>query len=503
MYARAGFWGHVGTSMTIKTLLCPDGYCWPDLAVSAPTYSWCAGHRDSASFLCADCVTGYTEALFTTACVDSTTCGDAAWFIPVTVLLVSPGITLFLFITPQLGATEGYLKILLFFLQTLPYLRLVGDFQVNGVDLTTNGILGQLLSALNLRDGDGPPSGAVCLWAGMDAVEKEALQFAIPGLVVLWMVIFYGISFFRPTRMFVSTPLPPDHSMAGLQGWAAALPSKRDMFWAGAIQTILLVYNSVLTTALVLLSCVETADKSTVLAIHGTTPCLMPGLAPWWQWFLLVLVVLVLVPIPLWLALLKRWRGWTSRSSSMVMLESPYRPEMRDWESAVLLWRLLIVALSSLVMDPSRRLLLLAALLLLILFVHMLAHPYKRKRAQVAAAVSFFILIVLAFSNARFAVTLVELNDDDKFESVVRGFRFAFLFFPLLTLGALQLWKRRVQVVEKIRTVPQRMSQGLRLSVFSQELVDLNSNSESRAERDPLAQRSRDVEQQEDGQVPV
>ncbi len=116
-------------------------------------------------------------------------------------------------------------------------------------------------------------------------------------------------------------------------------------------------------------------------------------------------------------------------------------------------------------------------LLLIVLFVHTQARPYKKKRAQSAAAVSFVILIILAVSNCRFAVTLVDMSDHDSFESVVRGFRFAFLFFPLLALWMLQLWKRRAGVAEAIRAALQRISK------FSQELV---VRSPTRRQRDPV-----------------
>ena len=461
--ARAGFWGQLQNG-SISMMLCPGGYCWEDLGDSAESYDWCMGNRSKTSCLCADCLPGYTEALFTTACTETTRCSAAAWFIPVIVLVVSPAISLFLLITPQLGAAEGYLKILLFFLQTLPFLKLVGDGQVGRVDLTASGVMGQALNALNFRDAAGSAASAVCLWVGMTAIQKEAIQFSIPALVTVWMAVFYLVSFLRPTRSFVGKRLPAGHVLTGFQIWLAGLPSKRDMFWAGAIQTVLLVYNSVLTTALTLLTCVATADRSTVLAIHGTTPCLTPRQSPWWQWFLLALIVVGLSPIPLWLALLKRWKSWQSRASSIVMLESPYRHAMRDWESIVLIWRFLVVVTSSVVMDPSRRLLLLSILFVVILFVHMLAHPYKTKRAQNAAAVSFVILIVLAVSNSRYAVSLVDLNDDDRFESVVRGFRFAFLFFPMITLAILELWKHRARLAVRAEHLRKSLHDHVELS---------------------------------------
>lgn len=74
--ALPNFWGYK-TNGAISFQQCPNGYCCS--SAKCPSYNTCASHR--AGVLCSQCEPGYAEALFSSKCVPSASCGPL-WIWP-------------------------------------------------------------------------------------------------------------------------------------------------------------------------------------------------------------------------------------------------------------------------------------------------------------------------------------------------------------------------------------------------------------------------------------
>ena len=68
--ALPNFWGYIHNG-TIRFQLCPKGYCCS--LKLCPTFNTCARNRQGR--LCAECIEGHTEALFSSKCVSNEACG--------------------------------------------------------------------------------------------------------------------------------------------------------------------------------------------------------------------------------------------------------------------------------------------------------------------------------------------------------------------------------------------------------------------------------------------
>ena len=72
LQSTPNFWGYVD-GVDVKFHVCPDGYCCEQQPCKS--YDSCAEHRTGT--LCANCVDGYTEALYSTKCVANEQCGHS------------------------------------------------------------------------------------------------------------------------------------------------------------------------------------------------------------------------------------------------------------------------------------------------------------------------------------------------------------------------------------------------------------------------------------------
>jgi predicted outer membrane repeat protein len=82
--AAPGFWGVATTSaIALSFHRCPRGYC----CAKAPCASITACATNRTGTLCGSCALGFSQTVGSTACRLSVECNDAAWFLPLAVLL--------------------------------------------------------------------------------------------------------------------------------------------------------------------------------------------------------------------------------------------------------------------------------------------------------------------------------------------------------------------------------------------------------------------------------
>ena len=97
--AKVDFWGMVDET-EVHFFRCPSKYCCT--SVDCTTFDQCTGNRMGR--LCGKCIEGYSEALFTSVCVEDSKCSDG-WLIAI-VILVGTLYAIFLLFQKDL---KGYL----------------------------------------------------------------------------------------------------------------------------------------------------------------------------------------------------------------------------------------------------------------------------------------------------------------------------------------------------------------------------------------------------------
>lgn len=341
-----------------RIVSCPPGYCCPDANASC-TPGQCAGHRQGV--LCGECEPGFSEALDSPACAPSDSCHAWGWVLP---LLAVGAFAFAAYLTAQspqwvvaaLGGKEapsamplravsgwkavsrlplaGVFRLVVFYLQIARTLIVQSPASAAWRHA--------LLSFFNLEitGHSSSSSGSVCLWPGLTAAGKLALNL-LPAASVAAAVALLAAALRRcgerlPGRRRLAVQVPR-HALAGEallphRGPAAyaelggggeeeedgasqagtpraprpsqttALPwhvSLRLRTLQAGVNLAVFAYSAVAAASLSLLRCVDVPAEqgggapTSVLFLAGSVRCYQG-----WQWLLLLVVLPLLFALP-------------------------------------------------------------------------------------------------------------------------------------------------------------------------------------------------------------
>ncbi|ELR24676.1 uncharacterized protein ACA1_173030 [Acanthamoeba castellanii str. Neff] len=399
-----GFWcqRRAADPSALQCFRCPPGYC---SSASDHPRSWddaCVGRRTGP--LCGQCAAGFSEAFGTVECAPDDQCDDAAWLVPVALVVGAAYVLLVLCF--QLRRHPLW-KSITYFMQVVP---LIASLDNPGLRATI-GLFALDPSAVGLHL-------SACPWPGTTAVAKMTASYVIPAvllaeLALVWLghrVVVGGFVRAVQSRRRRG-PLLQHHrvntaadynyedddddkpqSTEGGDDVASTTAAKATTPYAAAGMALgLLLYQSIAGTTLALLHCVE-VDGVTRLFRSGAVECFAG-----WQWGLVAVLALIVAPFPLLLLaariVLGRYRATSATARGVLgVLEGPYRPGRRWWESANMARRLVLAALATFVVDPVWRAMALFGACLVALLLHVHLAPFA-SRAYGSAETAFLAIL--------------------------------------------------------------------------------------------------------------
>lgn len=171
------------------TQACPKNYCRKKCndsitKLSCPyepeKFNQCAVNRSQTSILCSQCKENLSVALGSGKCMDCTRVGklNILWFLPA--MITAMILIVWIIIRLDVDIYKHFLNGFLYYYQLLPLL-IQPNFQYwNGLD--------HFVSIMNLNGvGDG---FSLCLWNGLNDLQKMAFNYTIPFLLILVLIGF-------------------------------------------------------------------------------------------------------------------------------------------------------------------------------------------------------------------------------------------------------------------------------------------------------------------------
>jgi hypothetical protein len=369
--AAAGFWGEFTQTSQLQQQLhfypCPPEYCCGDASTPCNSISSCAGSR--SGILCGDCAKGFTQTVGSAACRASGDCKDAAWFMPVSVLLAM-AYALFALKKSEWSNTDNNgsmpqvlpaclqfvpalfaaaLQPVLYFYQMASVLPL----QKSAPSLAMTAIAG--IANMQLHTGGG--GGFACPLSGLTTLQAIEFHYLIPIAVAVMLALGFVLK------------------------WKHTNIDRRLQQYQEAAMTVtVLAYSTVMSTTFQLLHCVNIGSESR-LFLSATNKC-----GAWQAPFFVLAVVLLL---PLVLVLLRRTglaahlhKKLAVKLSSCIpaaaaaQLQTPYARKYGHWEAVLALHRLVIVVVQTFTTNSAIAALLQVLICLIALVVHLLHHPF-------------------------------------------------------------------------------------------------------------------------------
>ena len=444
--AEEDFWGYKipdQRPMKLKFVPCPKKYCrTPNPRSELSAYNSCFGNR--TGFLCGQCAPGFSESLFTAECKRATKCSHYLWIV---IFSYSFALALYLITKPPLlyfvnekqilwfikknrnlptdntrqeneKLDSGYLKIAFYYYQVADLLlgnsleEVIPKFRFTAA----------LLSAFNFKV-QAIYRGIDCTLPGLTAVTKQLLlSVAVFGTMANVCLIYCIHLVLNLVRKRARRP-PVSHYMAVV------------------LEILLLGYDRLAETSLVLMQCVSIGSKQR-LFIDGNTPCWQT-----WQYLLLGYIIVFLVPfiavlycgslklhkssisaraflaacvipLPFLVYWLLKWvfkrgngreergerRAATSCSDKEVMkvLQEPFRAPIGEnggalyWESVLIGRRLILLTFHSFIQNAMLRFLLMAGVCDFMAIHHIVKKPFRDPKANKIEAISLITLAIVA-----------------------------------------------------------------------------------------------------------
>ena len=449
--AKENFWGYKIPGKhpeSLKFVPCPKKYCQsPSLLSALSAYNSCYGNR--TGFLCGKCAPGYTESLFSAECRSATQCSDyLLWII---MIVFSFGLAVYLLTKPPLlrflsgehilwsmkkkknPTTEqdcqdseqldsGYLKIAFYYYQVADLL--LGNSLEELIPKVP--LINAVVFAFNFQV-SAIYRGIDCPLPGLTAVTKE---------VLLSLMVFATMA----NVLFIYCA----HFVINLARKKAGKPSGHH-YMAVVLEILLLGYDRIAETSLVLMHCVNIGSERR-LFIDGNTPCWQT-----WQYLLLGYVVVFVVPfiavlyygssklykssisaceflaacvlpLPLFVYWLLKWIFMKRREEKededddeeeavtrhndnievMKVLHEPFRaPIGRDqgtlyWESILIGRRLILLTFHSFIPNAMLRFFFMAGACDFMAIHHIVKNPFRDAMANKVEAVSLITLAAIA-----------------------------------------------------------------------------------------------------------
>lgn len=446
------FWGSVvkQTPPTLQFYGCPLDYCETPKDSESSVYNGCHGHR--AGVLCGACADGYSETLFSTACMRDEDCNDV-WIWPA-VIIYSLVVAIFFVTKPPIvpflvehilwfrkptsedeksnekssqdtqkdngnitSEDSGYLDVIFYFYQVIGLLVT----STTGQTVQAHFLVPFLTGIFNFRPHTSS-NGFGCPFPGITVVTKELFATSEVFSVVFCVFLIYG---FR-------------------QIWAKVRNSHHPSLaphLSAATKVVLLGYGSLATSAFKLLTIQRVLPGDELhLFFDGNIV-----LVTWWQCILLGCVIVYVIPfvgLLYWgaswlnekritarefliacvvpLPFLLYWAIWRDkrvcryrerlqqteeRFAMMEVLYGPFRPPDAEhkgtlyWESVLIARRLILIILFAFINMASLRLLLSTVVCVLIAVHHMLWNPYKNNTVNRLETVSLVVIIIFGLFN--------------------------------------------------------------------------------------------------------
>jgi len=444
VYSLPTYWCGRGsaTSSSLECLQCPAGYCGTG---KRPWQHSCAGNR--VGTLCGSCAEGYSEAFGTDDCLNDSECGALSWFLPA---ILGAGLVYVIVLVWVPIAHRPVWKSVTYFLQVVPLMITIenaGERMVFGIFSLDPSIVGIRVSA--------------CVWSGFTAVQKIASAYVLPIELLLELALLFAIHLlFVRTKQYLETRRaslvesttesegaeneqlvdPVDVSSIGNEE-DEVLRAERDLFaltksrYAGALAGILLLmYQGAVAGTMALLTCVMVGHQLRLLKA-GDVTCYTA-----WQALLFVVLGGLLAPFPLLLVLVRRLLrrksaedifGW--KGAILQVLEGPYAPNRRWWESVSIFRRFVLVALATFVVHPIWRAIALFFGCCLVLSSHLYFHPFADRSYQHLETVFLAALMVIACLQTPPAVySSIGLEFTGPTTDALASVTFTAIIFPIL-----------------------------------------------------------------------
>ena len=494
--------GHFGTRAADGAFVfstCPPGYCIETNGggsnfVVGTLYAQCAAgaNRDWTVPLCGACLPGYSQSLSNANCVADGTChGTALWFWPASALYCAVYSVYFLWSSKPSGAatqkteaprrgTARYRLLLAAVQRSALGMALAGGsinviaffFQMAGVVMPAKGAAATIGSALKSffgmqvggsTSGGGKRDGGFCIWAGMSALAKIEIHYAVPFAmaVVLCLLVALG-------------------SCARKGSSAAA--NLRARFPGAVAELALLAYATLSSTTLQLLDCVDVPSSlgapgavTSVLFLAGDVQC-GAWQAPLYA-FLALLVALPAVPVFTFCARQLPQQWWLARKAHAAQFPAhptaqalrnsickAYRDDAWHWPALLALQRFAMVATPIFVADTLESSVTLALIAFLALLLHTIcASPFAHEAVNTHQKIAATCLATLAVLNVPQETLLqasVDVNDAteaalktvcDRLDGFMAVVLLAPVLLPLLWM-ALGSVSRRSADAKQLRT---------------------------------------------------
>ena len=286
---KNNFGGYIASNdpLSLKFVPCPHKYCNRSRNISLSNYNGCYGNRNG--MMCGQCASGYTEELFTTECREKKNCKDHwFWILTLGYIVV---LALYLVFKPPIAShiyrqifwfqnqvesnhannyahhTEGYIKIVFYFYQIAELLLLSNYPDI----VSTVVFITPVVALLNFQM-QFFTWFIGCLLKGLTVVTKEIfLSLKVPATIFCILPIYLihrTICCVRRTRV----------------------PSVA-LYLAVALETLLLGYENMTETSLMLLHCVP-MGSSWRLFYDGNIQC-------WKSWQIIFVAYIATFALPL------------------------------------------------------------------------------------------------------------------------------------------------------------------------------------------------------------
>ncbi len=455
--AKANYWG-VYVDNTVEFYYCPPGYCC-STAVCA-TYNTCGNHRQGT--LCSQCESGYSEALFSTACVPDVECSHFwFWSLYFTTVFTSALFLLFqnklesfllnlsfrrnVQVVEKCDSSENeqeggvFLVLLFYYFQDASLVHIEPIYthaDKSMLHTLTNFASGLFDFQINIT----VFTSAVCLFPNLKPVEKIWFKLISVPSIFVSLAVIYVI-----TRCFLKYTAKHFISLRNTL--------KQNMSTA-VLLAILFSYQNLASSAFSLVHCIHIV-RDYVLFLDADVKCFQT-----WQRLVLLYASCTIIPFGLFItvapSLLKnksmtlvqffvgcfcpvpmvlfllfvklcRRKSGHKRNFSIApaeeissvyeTLQGPYRdyfiqlPWIKTiplcWSGILLLKRLVLILLFTYIYNLLIRLLLMTLVCFLSLLHHLITQPCKNKRDNSAGTIShtaLFIVCVINLTRAHFEV---------------------------------------------------------------------------------------------------
>jgi hypothetical protein len=299
-----------------------------------------------------------------------------------------------------------------------------------------------------------------CPFPGITAVLKLASSYLVPVVLIAELALLFAahtlyrwccLRWWPERRSMKLLSVNREVTVAekqDIRGTRSALIAR---YVGAAMALILLLCFQSVTATTLLLHCVSIGG-SLHLFRAGQVECFAS-----WQYPLFVLLALLL-PLPFLLPLaahlLRKGPQWVRTPAQAVLgvLEAPYKPERRWWESAVLFRRAVLLSVATFVIDPVWRAVGLLVGCFAVVVSHFLLDPFAdRYYGGVETAFLCDLVVIAALQAPQAAYMRLGLVLDTNSMTVLQPMQEVLAVLPLLYCAVIVVWKNASYLFTRAR----------------------------------------------------